>query len=109
MIKNYIFIGLILILVVFGLIMSIKCSSLERENIKLRVEHNTTIDSIKVKNEALETNILLLEEELVKCAHKIDSLKKLKQRVIVKYKYVISNDLTEGVGKLKENLKCEVY
>jgi hypothetical protein len=109
MIKNYIFIGLILTLVVFGLIMSIKCSSLERENIKLRVEHNAVIDSINVKNEALETNILLLEEELVKCSHEIDSLKKLKQRVIVKYKYVISNDLTEGVSKLKENLKCEVY
>lgn len=109
MIKNYIFIGLISILVIFGLIVSIKCSNLETENIKLKTEHNNIIDSIKVENEMLETNILLLEEELVKCEHKIDSLKKLKQKVIVKYKYVVSSNLTEGVGKLKENLKCESY
>lgn len=109
MIKNYILIGLVLILIAFGITMSIKCATLEKENVKLKVEHNNIVDSINVENKALETNILLLEEELVKCAHEIDSLKKLKQRVIVKYKYVISNDLTEGVGKLKENLKCEVY
>lgn len=109
MIKNYILIGLVLILIAFGITISIKCATLEKENAKLKVEHNNIVDSINVENKMLETNILLLEEELVKCAHEIDSLKKLKQKVVVKYKYVISNDLTEGVGKLKENLKCEVY
>ena len=109
MIKNYILVGLVSILIVFGIVVSIKCSKLERENIKLKIEHNNIVDSIKVENEALETNILILEDELVKCEHKIDSLKKVKQKIVVKYKYVVSNDLTEGVGKLKENLKCEGY
>lgn len=109
MIKNYILIGLVSILIVFGIIVSIKCSKLEMENIKLKIEHNTIIDSIKIENKTLETNIVLLEDKLIKCEHKIDSLKKVKQKIVVKYKYAVSNNLTEGVGKLKENLKCEVY
>lgn len=109
MIKNYIIIGLIAILIVFGIILSVRCSKLEEENIKLKIEYNDVINSIKLENKTLETNILFLEDSLIKYEHKIDSLKKVKQKVIVKYKYVVSKDLTEGVGKLKENLKCETY
>lgn len=103
--KNYILIGLLSILIVFGIVMTIKCSKLERENIKLKTEQNTIIDSIKIENEILEKDIIHLSNQLLICEHKIDSLKKVKQRVIVEYQYVISDNLEEGAKKLKENLK----
>lgn len=107
--KNYILIGLLSILIVFGIVMTIKCSKLERENIKLKTEQNTIIDSIKIENEILEKDIIHLSNQLLICEHKIDSLKKVKQRVIVEYQYVISDNLEEGAKKLKENLKWERY
>lgn len=105
MIRNCMFIGLFSILIVFGIVMTIKCSKLERENIKLKTEQNTIIDSIKIENEILEKDIIHLSNQILICEHKIDSLKKVKQRVIVEYQYIISDNLEEGAKKLKENLK----
>lgn len=107
--KNYILIGLLSILIIFGIVMTVKCSKLERENIKLKTEQNTIIDSIKIENEILEKDIIHLSNQILICEHKIDSLKKVKQRVIVEYQYVISDNLEEGAKKLKENLKWERY
>ena len=107
--KNYILIGLFSILIGFGVILSIRCSKLEKENIKLKLENVTTIDSIKRENEILEKDIKTLSEQIIEYEYKLDSLKKLKQSVIIKYKYVISENLTEGVVILKDNLRCEKY
>lgn len=106
-IKNYIILGIVSILIVFGIVMSIKCSKLEKENIKLKVEHTTILDSIKIENEALNKEILLLNDNLANYEHKIDSLKQVKQRVIVQKEYIISDNITESVSLLKENIKCE--
>ena len=105
MIKNYIIGGLISILVVFGIFMSIKCSKLERENIKLKTEQGSLIDSIKMVNKLLKEDINLLNYDLQQSKHKIDSLNKVKQTVIVKKEYIVSENLTEGVKTLKENLR----
>lgn len=107
--KNYIIIGLISILVVFGITISIKCASLEKENIKLKLEQNSIIDSIKMENEILEKDIDLLKKEITSNENTIDSLKAIKQKVIVEYKYVVSKDLSEGVEILKNNIRCERY
>ena len=107
--KNYIIIGLISILIVFGIVMTIKCSKLERENIKLKTEQNTIIDSIKIENEILEKDIDLLKKEITSNENTIDSLKAIKQKVIVEYKYIVSKDLSEGVEILKNNIRCERY
>lgn len=107
--KNYIIIGLFSILIVFGIIVSIKCINLEKENIKLKIEHNTLIDSIKIENKNLENEILLLSDDLEYYQYKIDSLKRVKQKVIVKTEYIVSEDLTEAVKLLKENIRCERY
>ena len=107
--KNYILIGLFSILIIFGIVMTVKCSKLERENIKFKTEQNTIIDSIKIENEILEKDIIHLSNQILICEHKIDSLKKVKQRVIVEYQYVISDNLEDGAKKLKENLKWERY
>lgn len=105
MIKNYIIGGLISILVIFGIFMSIKCSKLERENIKLKTEQGSLIDSIKMENKLLKEDINLLNYDLQQSKHKIDSLNKVKQTVIVKKEYIVSENLTEGVKTLKENLR----
>lgn len=105
MIKNYIIGGLISILVVFGIFMSIKCSKLERENIKLKTEQGSLIDSIKMENKLLKEDINLLNYDLQQSKHKIDSLNEVKQTIIVKKEYIISENLTEGVKTLKENLR----
>jgi hypothetical protein len=109
MIKNYIIIGLISILMVFGIMISIKCASLEKENIKLKLEQVSIIDSIKIENEILEKDIDLLKKEITSNENTIDSLKAIKQKVIVEYKYVVSKDLSEGVEILKNNIRCERY
>ena len=105
MIKNYIIGGLVSILVIFGIFMSIKCSKLERENIKLKTEQSSLIDSIKMENKLLKENINLLNYDLQQSKHKIDSLNKVKQKIIVKKEYIVSENLTEGVKTLKENLR----
>lgn len=107
MIKNYIIAGLISILIVFGIIVSIKCSKLEKENIKLKIENGNIADSIKIENEILHQKISLLSNDLEYYKHQIDSLNNIKQRVIVKSEYIISNDLIDGAKLLKENLRCE--
>jgi hypothetical protein len=109
MIKNYILVGLVSILVVFGIIISIKCSKLEKENLQLETEQITVVDSIKIENECLKQDIMSLENQVLIYKSEIDSLKKVKQKVITKYKYVVSENLTEGVGNLKEKIRCERY
>lgn len=98
-------------MVVFGIIVSIKCKNLEKENLQLKYNSEVLVDSIKMEKQILEERVEFLSEELIVCEHKIDSLKKLKQRVIVEYKtqYIVSKDLTESVKTLKENLQCEKY
>lgn len=107
--KNYIIIGLVSILVVFGIYMSIKCNQLERENITLKIGHSVILDSIKIENESLHKQILSLSDDLNSQERKIDSLKQIKQKVIIKTEYIISENLTEGVELLKENIRCEKY
>ena len=65
------------------------------------------IDSIKIENDLLNKEILLLSDDLDYYKFKVDSLKQIKQRVIIKTEYVVSENLTEGVKILKENLKWE--
>lgn len=105
MIKKYIVIGLICILIIFGIGVSIKCSKLEKENIKLKTEQFSIIDSIKLENNLLNKEILSLSDDLNYYKFKVDSLKKIKQRVIIKTEYVVSEDITEGVKTLRENLQ----
>lgn len=111
MIKNYILIGLISILVCFGIIISVKCKRLEQENLKLKTENTHVVDSIKMEKQLLKEEVELLSKELTVFEHKIDSLKQVKQKVIIEYKtkYIVSENLTESVKTLKENLEWEKY
>lgn len=95
------------VLIIFGITVSIKCSKLEKENIKLKIENNSIADSIKIENETLNQKVLLLTDDLEYYKYQLDSLNNIKQKVIIKYEYIVSHDLLDGVELLKENLKCE--
>ena len=87
--------------------MSIKCSKLEFENSKLKMEQYDVADSIKNENEALTLEIIHLFDELDYYKQQVDSLKRIKQQVIIKSEYIVSEDITEGAKSLRENLKWE--
>lgn len=73
----------------------------------MRLEQNTIVDSIKTENDNLSKTVKLLSDDLEYYKYKVDSLKAIKQRVVIKKEMVISNNITEGVKTLKQNLKCE--
>lgn len=107
--RNYVIIILIIILGLYGMKMYNKCSRLERENIELKLGQDVVRDIIEEENKLLQSNILSLEDQVIYYRYQIDSLKKVKQKVIIKTEYIISEDIIEGVALLKENLKCERY
>lgn len=99
---------LILIPILYGIKLYNKCSRLEQENTKLKLEQDIVRDIIEKENKLLHDNILILEDEISYYRCKIDSLEKVKQKVI-KTEYIVSENITEGVALLRENLKCEKY
>lgn len=82
-----------------------KCAQLELENAQLKVEHNTLVTSLQCENDLLSAEIEELEELLDSRNYTIDSLKRVKQKVIIKKEFVVSSDITEGVALLQKNLK----
>lgn len=107
-IEKYILIILLVLTVIFGIVMYSKCSKLEHENKVLKLEQ-LTINNMELENKVLKENILSLEDKLIYYQQQLDSLETVKQKVIVRTEYVISENITEGVKLLKENLKCEKY
>lgn len=87
--------------------MSIKYSKLKRENADLKLEYTTVLNPIKTENKLLNEEVLLLKDDIVYYEHKIDSLNKVKQKVIIQYKYIESKTFSEGVLLLQKNLKWE--
>ena len=105
--KDYIIVGLMVVSIIFGITMYNKCSKLERENILLKQEQNALVETLQDENKILTNNVLELQDKIVIFENKIDSLEAIKKKVIVKTEFVVSNNITEGVLKLKENIKCE--
>ena len=89
--------------IIFGITMYNKCSKLERENILLKQEQNALVETLQDENKILTNNVLELQDKIVIFENKIDSLEAIKKKVIVKTEFVVSNNITEGVLKLKEN------
>lgn len=91
--------------------LSIAYFQLESENLKLQIEKDYTIEVIKAENKNLESEIIELQNILEEKKITIDSLKALKQKVIVKKQYikeyVVSDNIAESTNQLKEHLKWE--
>lgn len=99
----------ILITVIIWL--SIAYFQLENENLKLQIEKDYTIEVIKAENKNLENEVIELQNILEEKKITIDSLKTLKQKVIVKKQYIkeyiVSDNIAESTNQLKEHLKWE--
>lgn len=87
------------------MVMSIKYSKLKRENADLKLEYTTILNPIKTENKLLNEEVLLLKDEIAYYEYKIDSLNKVKQKVIIQYEYIESKTFSEGVLLLQKNLK----
>ena len=99
--------GLTLLIIILYISSSVRCSKLELENLELKSGKDDLIEMVHKENEILHKHVVQMEEELEKYRNKVDSLERLKQKVIIKTEYIISENITEGVTQLKENLKCE--
>lgn len=105
--KRIVISALVLVLIILALWNSYKCAKLELENAQLKIEHNTLVISLQCENDLLNSEIGDLKELLNSRDYTIDSLKRVKQKVIVKKEFVTSCDITEGVALLQKNLKWE--
>ena len=105
--KNFVIIGLIFIIGLYGLYINTKCKRLERENLELKTDNDSILDSIMAENKNLELQVQELQLNLKTYKHRIDSLEHIKQTVVFTFKE--SETITEGVKLLKQNIECENY
>lgn len=107
MLKNYIIFILTFIIIVFAIFSSIKYNKIEREYLDLKIQQETENNFLQRQNDSLLLKINQLYETIQISNHKIDSLKILKQQIIVEKEFVVSENINESVFLLKENLRCE--
>lgn len=105
--KNILITALVVIVIGVSLSNSYKCAKLELENTQLKLEHNTLVTILKCENDLLITEINELKDLLNEKTNTIDSLKLVKQKVIIEKEFVVSTNLTEGVVLLQQNLQWE--
>lgn len=80
-------------------------SELKQDMILMQQQETYLVDSLKFTNEFLSKEIDNLQLQIKDCEYQIDSLKKVKKAIIIKYSFKESNSITEGVSQLKDNLK----
>ena len=105
--KNYIIIAIVAVLCIFCITNQVRYSKLQREYLTLQLNQPKDSDSLKFINKQLNNKIYFLENQIQSYSNKIDSLKKVKRSVVVKYEFTESSSLSEGVMILKNNLQCE--
>ncbi len=93
------------VVVAYGLITTHKYNDLKRDYIELEFSKNNTIDSLLIENDNRLKRIEDLEVSVENLQIKQDSLKNIKSEVL-KEEFKISNDISEGVELLKQNLLC---
>ena len=105
--KNYIIIAIIAVLCIFCIANQVRYSKLQREYLTLQLNQSKDSDSLKFINKQLNNKIYFLENQIQSYSNKIDSLKKVKRSIVIKYEFTESSSLSEGVTILKNNLQCE--
>lgn len=106
-------IGLISALTVYIFVLHVRYSKLENENMRINTESLERIDAVKVENTNLENKIIDLQHIVQKHTNTIDSLNKIKQKIIIKREYIKERNSEESiideVKTLKRNLRWEIY
>ena len=96
------------LLCVYAIVNQIRYSQLEEEYLILKFNNTHLLDSLVNENNILNVKIIKLDESLHNYTEQIDSLKTLKQIIIIN-EFKESINLSESVKVLKQNLQCEKY
>ena len=83
----------------------IKYNRLNKEYNKLKIESLEQVDSLVYVNRELEKQISNYKTEVIQLEDAIDSLQRVKNRILIKKDQVIvSKSASEGIALLQENL-----
>ena len=104
---KYILFGIISIIIILLIVIpQIKCNSLRNELNAERIKNLEQIDSLTYINREHEKLIKTYELQISEMETKVDSLKRLKNRVIIKKdEVIVSKDVSSAVNQLKSNLE----
>lgn len=103
--KQILYIAIALLLFGWIVISQMKNNSLRKEINKLKVEKTEQIDSFAVINNQHLKKIQEYEVEISDLNRSLDSLQKVKNRVVVKKDgVVVSSNMSAAVKQLKQNL-----
>lgn len=108
-IKTWIIIILAILFVGYSFITTHKYNQLEMELVEYKSKDTVENNQYILENEMLKQEIKILQEDLDICYMVLDSLKHLKQQVVIQETFKESENITEGVKTLKDNLKWERY
>lgn len=105
--KLFIWIIIIIFVIMFGYVVvsENRYATLEEQYKELLSDKQTIIDSLRRDNETKAEEILLITESVNSLEYKIDSLTKVKRKVI-RDTFVVSSSFSESISLLKSNLEC---
>lgn len=104
---KYIIIALISILIIFAIVNQVRYSKLKQEYLTLQLDKKLSSDSLNVQNKILAIKVNELSDSLHVYTNKVDSLKRIKQKIVVIKQFKESENISDGVLLLKQNLQCE--
>lgn len=104
-IRTLIIIVLIIVFASYCIISTHKYNNLKEEFTEY--VSKDTVDIYALENERLKQKIETLQEDLNICYNTLDSLKHVKQQIIIQETFKESDNIIEGVRILKDNLRWE--
>lgn len=94
--------GVLLILLIIG---NFRYNRLSKQINQIKIENIEHIDSLKYINKELEKQISTYKVEISDLENTIDSLQKVKNKILVKKDgVVVSKSVSEGIVRLQNNL-----
>lgn len=107
---KYIAFGVLALIFIIWIICSqVKCNKLQKQLNEEKIKNLEYVDSLTYINREHQRLIDKYESEIVDLESAIDSLTKVKQKIIIKKdEVIVSKDVSSAVKLLRENLeKCE--
>lgn len=103
--KKWLYLIMSGILLIILVVSNFRYNRLNKELNKLKIESIEKIDSLTYINRELEKQVSDYKSEVIQLEDAIDSLQKVKNKIIVKKDQVlVSNSISEGITLLQENL-----
>ena len=104
-IKQIIYIAIALILFIWIISSQIKCNRLKKEINQIKIQNLEKVDSLNFINNQHLKRINTYELEISKLNSEIDSLQKVKNKIIIKKDEVlVANGVSDAANNIKKNL-----